>query len=135
MAPVRRFAVSAEKRVSGPPRVSVRGEIDRATVDVVRRHARHQIALHGPRLILDLARTSFMDSSGLQLIEALRRRTSERGGAIVVVVATYGVRRLLEIAPSASDVRVVMTGPRAGTAGGIPRDYRPALDHGRVEAA
>jgi anti-anti-sigma factor len=115
--------------------VSVRGEIDRATVDVVRRHARHQIALHGPRLILDLARTSFMDSSGLQLIEALRRRTSERGGAIVVVVATYSVRRLLEIAPPASDVRVVVTRPRAGTAGGAPCVYRPALDHGRVEAA
>jgi hypothetical protein len=76
-----------------------------------------------------------MDSSGLHLIEALRGRTSERGGAIVVVVATYGVRRLLEIAPPASDVRVVMTRPPAGTAGGTPRVYRPALDHGRVEAA
>lgn len=135
MAPVRRFAVSAEKPASGAPRVSVQGEIDRATVDVVRRHARRQIELHGPRLVLDLARTSFMDSSGLHLIEALRRRTSERGGAIVVVVATYGVRRLLEIAPPASDVGVVVTPPRAGTAGGTPRVYRPALDHGRVEAA
>jgi anti-anti-sigma factor len=135
MAPVRRFEVSAGKLVSGTPRVSVQGEIDRATVDLVRRHARRQIGLHGPRLVLDLARTSFMDSSGLRLIEALRRSTSERGGAIVVVVATYGVRRLLEIAPPAGDVRVVVTRPRAGTAVGTPSVNRPALDRDRVEAA
>ena len=45
MAPVKRFAVSAEKPERGVPRVSVAGEIDRATVDVVRRHADRQIKL------------------------------------------------------------------------------------------
>jgi anti-anti-sigma factor len=104
---MRRFAVSAEHPGPGAPRVSVQGEIDRSTVDVVRRQANRQIELHGPRLVLDLVRTSFMDSSGLHLIEALRPRTSEQGGALVLVVATYGVRRLLEIAPPPSDVPVV----------------------------
>jgi len=104
---MKRFAVSAEKPGSGAPRVSVQGEIDRSTVDVVRRQAHRQIELHGPGLVLDLVRTSFMDSSGLHLIEALRGRTSEQGGALVLVVATYGVRRLLEIAPPPSDVSVV----------------------------
>ena len=135
MAPVRRFAVSAEKPERGVPRLSVEGEIDRATVDVVRRHADRQIELHGPRLILDLARTSFMDSSGLHLIETLRRSTSEQGGALVLVVATYGVWRLLEIAPPPSDVRIFGTRPQGGAAVGTHRNYRPAPDHGRVEAA
>jgi anti-anti-sigma factor len=103
---MRRFAVSAEKPGPGALRVSVQGEIDRSTVDVVRRQANRQIELHGPGLVLDLVRTSFMDSSGLHLIEALRGRTSEPG-ALVLVVATYGVRRLLEIAPPPSDVLVV----------------------------
>jgi len=104
---MRRFAVSVEHPGAGAPRVSVQGEIDRSTVDVVRRQANRQIELHGPRLVLDLVRTSFMDSSGLHLIEALRPRTSEQGGALVLVVATYGIRRLLEIAPPPSDVLVV----------------------------
>jgi anti-anti-sigma factor len=108
MASVKGFAVSAEEPRAGAARVSVRGEIDKATVDIVRREAYRQIELHGPRLVLDLVRTSFMDSSGLHLIEALRRRTSEQGGALVLVVATHGVRRLLGIAPPSSDVLVVI---------------------------
>jgi anti-anti-sigma factor len=135
MAPVRRFAVRAEEPERGVPRLSVQGEIDRATVDVVRRHADRQIELHGPRLVLDLAGTRFMDSSGLRLIETLRRSTSERGGALVLVVATYGVWRLLEIAPPPSDVRVFGSRPQGSAAGGTHRNYRPAPDHGRVEAA
>jgi anti-anti-sigma factor len=105
---MKRFAVSVEQPGSGAPRVSVQGEMDRSTVDVVRRAANRQIEHHGPSLVLDLVRTSFMDSSGLHLIEALRHRTSEQGGALVLVVATYGVRRPLEIAPPPSDVLVVV---------------------------
>jgi anti-anti-sigma factor len=112
-ASIKRFAVSADEPGSGAPRVSVRGEIDRATVDVVRREAYRQIELHGPRLILDLVRTSFVDSSALRLIEALRRRTSEQSGA-----ATYGVRRLLAIAPPSSDVLVVVARPQRDAATG-----------------
>ena len=76
-----------------------------------------------------------MDSSGLRLIETLRRSTSERGGALVLVVATYGVRRLLEIAPPPSDVRILGMRPQGGAAVGTHRNYRPAPDHDRVEAA
>jgi ABC-type transporter Mla MlaB component len=103
-----------------------------ATVDLVRRHAHRQIELHGPKLVLDLVQTSFMDSSGLHLIEGLRRRTSEQGGALVVVVATYGVRRLLEIAPPRSDVRLVVApSPRDAAV----RHQRLRSDPGRVAAA
>jgi len=81
---------------------------ERHCVDVVRRRAHRRIELHGPRLVRDLVRVSFIDSSGLHLIEALRRCTSEQGGALVLVVATYGGRRLLGIAPPSSHVRVVV---------------------------
>jgi anti-anti-sigma factor len=127
-----RFAVSAEKPGFGVPRVSVQGEIDIATVDLVRRHAHRQIELDGPSLVLDLAHTGFMDSSGLHLIEGLRRRTSERGGALVVVVATYGVRRLLEIAPPCSDVRVVVVPSQRDA---VVRSQRLWTDRGRVAVA
>jgi anti-sigma B factor antagonist len=129
---MKRFAVSAEKPGSGAPRVSVQGEIDMATVDVVRRQAHRQIELHGPGLVLDLVRTSFMDSSGLHLIEALRRRTSEQGGALVLVVATYGVRRLLEIAPLPSDVSVVVARSQRDAA---VRNQRLSPHSGRTVAA
>jgi anti-anti-sigma factor len=129
---VKGFAVSAEEPGAGAPRVSVRGEIDKATVDVVRREAYRQIQLHGPRLVLDLVRTSFMDSSGLHLIEALRRRTAEQGGALVLVVATYGVRRLLGIAPPSSDVLVVTARSQRDAA---VRNQRPAPRSNRTVAA
>jgi anti-anti-sigma factor len=131
-APVKRCAVSAGEPGSGAPRVSVQGEIDTATVDVVRRQAQRQIELHGPRLVLDLVRTSFMDSSGLQLIEALRRRTSEQGGALILVVASYGVRRLLGIAPPPSDVLVVVARSQRDAAA---RNQRLSPDSGRTVAA
>jgi anti-sigma B factor antagonist len=129
---MKRFAVSVEQPGSGAPRVSVQGEIDRSTVDVVRRQAHRQIELHGPGLVLDLVRTSFMDSSGLHLIEALRRRTSEQGGALVLVVATYGVRRLLEIAPPPSDVSVVVARSQRDAA---VRNQRLLPHSGRTVAA
>ena len=129
---MKRFAVSAEKPGSGAPRVSVQGEIDMATVDVVRRQAHRQIELHGPGLVLDLVRTSFMDSSGLHLIEALSRRTSAQGGAFVLVVATYPLRRLLEIAPPPSHVLVVVAGsPRDAAA----MNQRLSPHSGRTVAA
>jgi anti-anti-sigma factor len=130
--PVKRCAVSAEQPGHAAPRVSVRGEVDMATVDIVRRHAHRQIELHGPNLVLDLVQTSFMDSSGLHLIEGLRRRTSAQGGALVVIVATYGVRRLLEIAPPCSDVRVVLAGSQRGVA---IDNQRPWSDPGRAAIA
>jgi anti-anti-sigma factor len=107
--PVSQFSVRTEEPASGAPRVSVHGEVDMATADVVLARALRQIELHGPHLVLDLTRTSFMDSSGLHVIEALRRRTCGHGGGLVLVVATHGVRRLLEIAPPSSDVQVVTT--------------------------
>jgi MFS superfamily sulfate permease-like transporter len=103
-----------------------------ATVDIVRRHAHRQIERHGPNLVLDLVQTRFMDSTGLHLIEGLRRRTSEQGGALVVVVATYAVRRLLEIAPPCSDVRVALAASQRDLA---IENQRLWFDPGRVAVA
>jgi hypothetical protein len=64
----------------------------------------------------DLVRTSFMDSSALHLIGALRLRTSEQGGALVVVVATCGVRRLLGVTPPPRDALVALARSRRGAA-------------------
>jgi anti-sigma B factor antagonist len=129
MAPhANRFAVRTAEAGSGVPRVSVQGEIDMATAGAVRAGALRQIELHGPTLVLDLSRTSFMDSSGLHLIEELRDRTCGNGGGLALVVATKGVRRLLEIAPPPSDVQVVGTDAQAEAAFGrrVPDDSRMA---------
>ena len=112
-APRGRFFVRTAEPDSGAARVSVHGEIDMATAGAVLTRALRQIDLHGPSLVLDLTRTSFMDSSGLHLIEALRRRTCGQGGELVLLVATHCVQRLLEIAPPASDVQVVSTSAQA----------------------
>jgi hypothetical protein len=76
--------------------------------------------------------SSFMDSSALHVIEALRLRTSEQGGALVVVVATYGVRRLLEVAPPPRDVLVAVARSRRGAA---VTNRRLSLHSGQTVAA
>jgi anti-sigma B factor antagonist len=128
MAPGGQFSVRTAEPGSGIPRVSVHGEIDMATAGAVLARALRQIELHGPSLVLDLTRTTFMDSSGLHVIEALTRRTCGHGGGLVLVVATDGVRRLLEIPPPSSYVHVVTTCAQAEPALGrrVPDGSRTA---------
>ena len=97
--------------VADAGRLSFEGEIDLATVELLQREAQRQLDEHGPDLVLDLRRTGFMDSSGLRLIETLARRAAEHGGELVLIVASYGVRRLLELAPPGPSVRVVVERP------------------------
>jgi anti-anti-sigma factor len=93
---------------AAPGRISVEGEVDRTSVELLRQEGESQLEEHGTSLVLDLSRTTFMDSAGLRLIEALHRLARERGGELVVVVASYPVRRLLELAPPPASVRVIL---------------------------
>jgi anti-anti-sigma regulatory factor len=85
------------------------------TLELVEREAERQLDAHGPDLVLDLRATTFMDLWGLRMIEALERRASERGGVLVLEVASYAVRRLLELAPPPPSVRVVLEPSTVGT--------------------
>jgi stage II sporulation protein AA (anti-sigma F factor antagonist) len=73
--------------------VSVRGEIDRVTVDQV------VLALEsaGDVVVLELARVTFIDSSGLQGILRTQQAARSRGGDVVLRQPSHVVDRVLEI--------------------------------------
>jgi anti-anti-sigma factor len=76
--------------------VAVRGEVDAHTADALRQHLEGVAA--GTPVLLDLSGVGFMDSSGLRVLIAAKRRASEAGGDLRVVAASRPLTRLFEIA-------------------------------------
>lgn len=99
------FAVSSVT-LGGRTVVSVQGELDRGTIALVRREVERRRACR-TLLTLDLSATTFMDASGVRLIEELDAGQAAASAALAVVVATRPVRRVLELAPPPERVRVV----------------------------
>lgn len=80
--------------------VSAAGEIDWATAPVLREQlAGAMAAANPPRIFLDLAKVTFLDSSGLSVMIRARRQAEGRGGwvALVVPADRSHVRRILQM--------------------------------------
>lgn len=80
--------------------MTVRGEVDLATAPQLR----DQILRHlndRPELHLGLDGVTFMDSAGLHVLLASRRRASLLGSRLVLVSTSRAVRRLLELTGTA----------------------------------
>jgi anti-sigma B factor antagonist len=76
--------------------VAVTGEIDLATADAMGDAVREQLR-NGP-VLLDLARVSFMDSSGVRVLDALMRDVDAEGWDLLVVpTLTEAVEQVLEL--------------------------------------
>lgn len=48
-------------------------------------------------MIIDLSGVRYMDSSGLSILVSLHKKARERGGRVVLVAPTEGVRALIEL--------------------------------------
>jgi len=76
--------------------VVVRGEIDVATAPQLR-EALHELVQDGVKqIVLDCAALSFLDSSGIGLLVATRKRLGE-GGQLVIASPPSHVRKVLEL--------------------------------------
>ena len=96
---------------------AVSGEIDGSNAGEVLR----AVAVLGPTtarsLFIDLSQTSYIDSTGVELLFELARRLSSRRQAFTVVVPHgSGVRRVLELCDIASVGTLVATRDDALTA-------------------
>ncbi|GII85431.1 anti-sigma F factor antagonist [Sphaerisporangium siamense] len=96
--------------------VAVEGELDLFTAPFLRDEVREAILQDGNRLVLDLEKLSFMDSSGLSvLIEAWRLATGEGGGVslaapqppVARILRTTGLDRRIKVY---SDVDAAISG-------------------------
>jgi anti-anti-sigma factor len=92
--------ISVEK-VPGGTVLVVRGEVDLSTAAQLRDELlRHLVAAEG--LWLDLEGVTFMDSSGLHVLIASRRRADLLGTQLVVARASAAVDRVLEVTVTAA---------------------------------
>jgi anti-sigma B factor antagonist len=85
-------------REDGQATLRVAGEIDLHNVDDLRR-AMEEATTAAPRLVVDLTRVGFMDSSGLRLLLETRRTLDVPDRSMALVLAPGGVvERLLQLA-------------------------------------
>jgi anti-anti-sigma factor len=105
-------------------RISIEGELDIATVELLERSADAAIAAGRPVLV-DLAKCPFIDSTGLHWIvlvhEALAKDVSLET-PMVILARSSGVRRLLSATTVDKRIPVFTTEEeaRAALRGGIP---------------
>lgn len=87
----------AEVIVSGhETTVYVSGEVDVAAADTFR-DVLQAAVLTSDRIVLDLAGTTFIDSTGLAVIMNARKNLGDTRGAVTIRSATGGVRSVLRV--------------------------------------
>ncbi|MEU9860198.1 STAS domain-containing protein [Streptomyces sp. NPDC047971] len=77
--------------------VSVGGELDLDTADLLGTHLAEQLRQGRVHLVLDLSALDFMDSSGLNVLIRAVHRARDTGGDLYLAAPTSAVRRILEI--------------------------------------
>jgi len=75
--------------------LTARGTIDYWTVRPLRAAVEEAVAALAPRVVLDLAKVGFVDSTGLSLLVAADRWTRDRGGWFRIAEPADQLRRLL----------------------------------------
>jgi stage II sporulation protein AA (anti-sigma F factor antagonist) len=76
--------------------LTLAGEIDRDTGQTLRQALDASATPH-PRIVVDLSRVTFMDSTGINILISAHRSLTEAGGWIRLAAPTEAVLRLLQI--------------------------------------
>lgn len=79
------------------PRVVLTGELDLATAQQLEDELKSVESSEPSKLVLDLRKLEFMDSTGLRAVIAADSRARERGGKVVIVRAPEEVDRVFRI--------------------------------------
>jgi len=95
MGPAYPLSIDAEVR-NGIKRVSLRGEIDLSTVDLLDGQLLRQDGVASEEM-LDLRDVSFMDSTGLHALLRARALGERDGRRVVVLGVSPAVRRVFEL--------------------------------------
>ena len=77
--------------------VRVVGELDLATAPVLREHILGQLALGQTRIVIDMSRVPFVDSTGLSALIVAHHEATARGGSVRLACAHRSVLRVIQI--------------------------------------
>ncbi|MFI1577061.1 STAS domain-containing protein [Embleya sp. NPDC020630] len=93
----------------------VLGEVDYAVVPELREHVRRAVADGDHRIVLELTRVEFLDSTGIGTLVAARRLLRSTGGSLRLVMpgnndhhvnrvfTALGLRRLFDVHPDLTE--------------------------------
>ncbi|WP_067475211.1 STAS domain-containing protein [Actinomadura hibisca] len=93
-------------RLDGTVTMTVRGDLDMATVALLRRRADHLLLRRDgdrPRIVIELSGLTFIDATGLGALIALRGRTARGRPALTVAGRPPCLTRLLNALGMADD--------------------------------
>ena len=85
------------EREGGRAVLTVRGELDAYSAPGLEEQITRLVSEQVNEVVLDLAHTGFLDSSGLRAILTAQRRLAENGGEMRLRAPSEPVTRLLEI--------------------------------------
>src|SRR3954453_17468429 len=114
------FSAAAERVDSTTHVVTVEGEIDIFTAPDFKERIAGAIDAGGEIVIVDLARTTFIDSSSLGVLISAHRRLRQRGGRLIIacdvraVLNTFkitGLDSVLELHPDREEALAAREGP------------------------
>lgn len=89
--------VLASDTKDGRAVLTVRGELDAYSAPGLEDHISRLLTQDVRDVVLDMAQTAFLDSSGLRAILTAQRRLGEAGGKMSLRAPSEAVSRLLEI--------------------------------------
>lgn len=73
------------------------GELDLASADVLEREVRRLRVAGFDRVVVDLRRVDFMDSTGLRLLISLRNTAKREGHRLLIVPGPRQVQRIFDL--------------------------------------
>jgi anti-sigma B factor antagonist len=85
------------QRAPGVLILELRGELDLASAPALQRHVAGALALGSGRVVIDLSRLEFLDSTGLQVLLYAHRKLRENGQALSLRRGPRAIQRLFEV--------------------------------------
>jgi anti-sigma B factor antagonist len=99
------FEVTA-RTIRGTTVVALAGELDLTATPSVQSHLDAAVAGAEPRVVVDMARVTFADSSFLHSLMRAWRQARRAGGDIAIVCADPAIRRLLDVFGVSNEISV-----------------------------
>jgi len=103
------FAITDAHRADGSVLLTIAGELDIATVPVVRERLSDLTEAGARRLVVDLRDVSFMDSTGLAAFIHAKMRLGDEGHMTLVMEPDSYARLIFEVAGLVGVLEVVET--------------------------
>ncbi len=91
------FFRSQVKEVAGVPVIELEGEIDLSTSPLFKEEVYRVIDSGRRDVVIDLDGLDFMDSTGLGVLVAVLKKTSDEGGSVRLVCSKRSIRKVFSI--------------------------------------